>query len=154
MMKKFAFPSLMPLLVLVLLGGCMAGKKGPTDEEQVMQQTNSLAADLLAVKAGNILNYVSEDFTNDRVSSKQDLADEIQKAKDKGKLEKAAEAIKEHGVKIDTTQAKLTLDKKKGTATVYPIDASADVGSVSVELSFKKDTDKVWRVVGINVEGI
>ncbi len=146
--------SVMPVLVLVLLAGCMAGQKGPTDEELVMQQTKALAADLLAVKTDTILNYVSEDFTNDRVSSKKEISDQLEKAKSKGKLDEAAQAIKDHDVKIDMTQAKLTMDKKAGTATVYPIDASADVGSVSVELTFKKDPDKVWRVVGINIEGI
>jgi hypothetical protein len=153
-MKKLAIFGVMPLLALVLLTGCMAGKKGPTDEEQVMQQTTAFAADILAVKADTILNYVSEDFTNDRVASKQELAEQIQKAKDKGKLDDMAETIKEHDGKIDLAQAKVTMDKKNGTATVYPIDATADVGAVSVELSFKKDSDKVWRIVGINIEGI
>ena len=153
-MKKRVFLAVTPLLALLLLAGCMAGKTKVSDEEQVMQQTKALMADLLAVKADNILNYVSEDFTNDRVASKQELAEQIQKAKDKGKLEEAADAIKDYEAKIDLAQAKVTVDKKAGTATVYPIDASANVGSVAVELAFKKDPDKVWRVVGINIEGI
>ena len=153
-MKKFAILSVMPMLVLVLLAGCMAGKKGPTDEEQVMQQTKAFAADILAAKTDTILNYVSEDFTNDRVSSKKELSDQLEKAKDKGKLDKIADTIKEHDGKIDLAQSKVTVDKKTGTISVYPIDASADVGSVTVELTFKKDADKVWRIVGINIEGI
>ncbi len=153
-MKKCAVLFVMPLLALLLLAGCMGGAKGPSDEEQVMQQTKSLVADLLAVKADTILNYVSEDFSNDRVADKQELAGQIQKAKDKGKLEEAGRMIKEHEVKVDLAQAKVTVDKKKGTISVYPIDASADIGSVTVELVFKKDPDKVWRVVSINIEGI
>jgi hypothetical protein len=153
-MKKYAILSILPILALALLTGCMAGKKGPTDEEQVMQQTTAFAADIVAANADNILKYVSEDFSHERVASKQDLADEIQKAKDKGKLEEMAETIKEHEGKIDLTQAKVTVDKKNGTASVYPIDASADVGSVSVELTFKKDPDKVWRILAINIDGM
>jgi hypothetical protein len=153
-MKKYAILTVMPLLALLVLTGCFGGAKGPSDEEQAMQQAKSLAADLLAAKADNLLNYVSEDFTNDRVSSKQELAEHIQKAKDKGKVEEAAQMIKDHEAKIDFSQAKVTVDKKKGTISVYPIDASADVGNVTVELVFKKDADKVWRVIGINIEGI
>jgi hypothetical protein len=153
-MKTRTMLSVMPLLALLLLAGCMGGMKGPTDEEQVMQQTKAIAADVLAAKADTILNYVSEDFTNDRVASKQEMADHLQKAKDKGKLDGLANQIKDHEGKIDLTQTKVTMDKKAGTAVVYPIDASADMGNVTVELTFKKDPDKVWRVVGINIEGI
>ncbi len=152
-MKKYAILTVMPLLALVLVTGC-AGMKGPSDEEQAMQQAQSLAADLLAAKADSILGYVSEDFTNDRVASKQDIAEHIEKAKKKGRIEEAAQMIKDHEAKIDFSQAKVTRDKKTGTISVYPIDASADVGNVTVELVFKKDPDKVCRVVAINVEGI
>ena len=153
-MKKYAILTVMPILALLLVTGCFGGQKGPSDEEQVMQQTKSLTADLLAVKADTILKYVSEDFSNDRVASKQELADHIQKAKDKGKLDEAAQMIKDHEAKIELKDAKVTVDKKKGTISVYPIDASADIGNVTVELVFKKDPDKVWRVVSINIEGI
>jgi len=152
-MKKFAIFCVIPLLALVLVTGC-AGMKGPSDEELAMKQAQALAADLLAAKADNILGYVSEDFTNDRVSSKQEIADQLEKAKKKGKVEEAAQMIKDHEAKIDFSQAKVTKDKKTGNLSVYPIDASADVGNVTVELIFKKDPDKVMRVVGINIEGI
>ena len=153
-MKKFAILGVLPILALALLTGCMAGKKGPTDEELVMQKTQTFAADILAAKTDNLLSYVSEDFSHPRVANKQELSDQIQKAKDKGKLDKLADTIKEHDGKIDLTQAKVTIDKQKGTASVYPIDASADIGSVTVELTFKKDADKVWRILTINIEGI
>ena len=153
-MKKCAILCVMPLLALLLITGCMGGQKGPSDEEQVMQQAKSLTADLLAAKTDTILGYVSEDFSNEHVASKQELADQIKKAKDKGKLDNAAQMIKDHDAKVDFAQAKVTVDKKKGTISVYPIDASADAGSVTAELIFKKDPDKVWRVVAINIEGI
>jgi hypothetical protein len=153
-MKKYTVLSIMFILVLTLMAGCASGKKGLSDEEQVMQQTKAFVADFLAVKADTILNYVSEDFSHDEVASKQELADHIKKAKEEGKIEEFSEMIKEHDGKIDLSQAKVTLDKKKGTASVYPIDASADVGAVTAELVFKKDSDKVWRIVTVNVEGI
>lgn len=107
-MKKHAIFCVIPVLALVLLAGCMTGNK-MTDEEQVMQQTKAFAADVLAVNADNILNYVSEDFSHREVPSKAELAEHIQEARDSGRI---------------------------------------------AELVFKKDPDKVWRIVEVNIDGI
>lgn len=140
------------VLAAVAICGCATGPKGPTPEELVMQQTKNFAADFQAVKADKILDYVSDSFTNERVASKKELADHLQKAKDSGQVAKFGDMIKEHNGQIDLAQAKVTI--KGDTAVVYPITASANEGSVTVELDFKLDKDKVWRIAGINVEGI
>jgi hypothetical protein len=140
------------LVVAVAVSGC-AGLRGPSAEELVMQQTKAFSADLLAGNADKLLGYVSESFTNDRVADKATLAKHIQQAKDKGKLEEYKQLIKDHEGKIDLTASKVKIDKQ-GLASVYPIDVSADIGSVTAELQFKKDADKVWRITGLNLEGI
>jgi len=140
------------VLGLLLLTGCAAFKKGPTDEELVMQQVQAFTADFLAANADNLLKYISDDFTNDRVASKKEIADHLAKAKEKGRIEEFKTFIADNHGAVDLKDAKVTI--KDGVATVYPILASADMGSVTVELTLKKDPDKVWRAVGINVEGI
>ena len=40
------------------------------------------------------------------------------------------------------------------TARVYPIEASADTGSVTIEMAYKKDPDGVWRILALNIESI
>lgn len=152
-MKKLVVLSIVPVLALVLLAGCVTGNK-MTDEEQVMQQTKAFVADVLAVNADNILNYVSEDFSHREVPTKARLAEYIQEARDKGQIEELPEMIKDYDGQIDLAEAVVTMDKEKGTASVYPIDASASIGSVSAELIFKKDPDKVWRIVEVNIDGI
>ncbi len=152
-MKKHAILYVLPVLALVLLAGCVTGNK-MTDEEQVMQQTNAFVADVLAVNADNILNYVSEDFSHREVPNKARLAEYIQEARDKGQIEELPDMIKDYDGQIDLTEAVVTMDAEKGTASVYPIDASASIGSVAAELVFKKDPDKVWRIVEVNIDGI
>jgi hypothetical protein len=134
------------------LTGCAMLQKGPTPEELVMKQTQGLANDLLAGNADKILDYVSESFSHERVPDKATLAKHLQTAKDTGRVAEFPNMVKEHNAQIELKGAKVTV--KDDTATVYPITASANEGSVTVELSFKKDPDKVWRVSSINVEGI
>lgn len=140
-------------ILLALAPGC-ASLRGPAPEELIMRQTQAFANDFVACNADKILDYVSESFTHYEVADKATLANHIKEAKESGKVDEFRQMIKDYNGKIDLTNAKVTVDKSKGTAVVYPIDASADVGSVTVELQFKKDPDKVWRICGIDIEGI
>lgn len=146
------------LVVLCVVGllataGCASSGKKPKPEELVLQQTQGLVADLLAGKADTILNYVSEDFSHPEVDGgKAKLAEYIQQGKDMGYVDQFPELVKEHNAKVVLDGAKVTVTKD--TASIYPIQASANEGSVTVELQYKKDKDGVWRVCGANVEGI
>lgn len=139
-------------LLSVALCGCALFKSGPKPEELVMQQTQAFTNDFTAGNADKILDYVSETFTNEHVASKADIAKQIDKAKQNGKLDQAKQFIKDHEGKIDLKEAKVTV--KKGKASVYPIHASADMGEVTIRLDFNKDPDKAWRICGIDIEGI
>lgn len=151
-MKRHSLVLLMAgcVLAATLVTGCALFKKGPTPEELVMQKTQALANDFLAANADKILDYVSDSFTAERVPNKATLAEQLKKAKESGKVEQFAQFVKDQHGQVDLKEAKVTL--KGNSATVYPITASADIGSVTVELTFKKDPDKVWRVSGITVE--
>jgi hypothetical protein len=150
-MKKAAWVLALMAVVGFVVTGCATGSK-VKPEELVMQQTQGFANDFVAGNADKLLGYVSDSFTNEHVASKAEIAEQIKKAKDDGKVAEYTQMIKDHHGKIDLAQAKVVL--KNDTATVYPILASADEGEVTVELTFKKDADKVWRIAGINIEGI
>ena len=150
-MKKSVVLSLAVCVMLAALAGC-AGTKKVSPEELVMQRTHAFVNDLLAAKADTILDYVSDTFTNEHVADKATLADHLKKAKEKGQVADFPNMIKEHNGQIEMKDAKVKVEKD--TATVYPIIASANEGSVTVELIFKKDPDKVWRISAINIEGI
>lgn len=150
--KRMMLTGLCGVLGMVLLTGCAGMGGGPSDEELIMQQVQALAVDFKAVNADKLLDYVSDDFENDYVSGKEELAEKIEEAKDMGRIEEARNLIEENNGEIDLEDAEITIED--GIATVYPILASADPGSVTVELTLKKDPDKVWRVIGVYIEGI
>ncbi len=149
-MRRILISSVVLAVLSTGLWGCAIFDKGPKAEELVMQQTRAFANDFLAGNADKILDYVSADFTSEHVESKAALAEHIKEAKDSGKAAAFAQLIKDHHGEIDLKEAKVKIEK--GIATVSPITASADEGSVIVDLSFKRDPDKVWRIVGINVD--
>lgn len=152
MKKRAIFASVACVLSLVLLTGCAIFRKGPSDDELVMQQVQSLVDDLLAGNVDNILDYVSEDFSHRDVADKASLADYVEMGKDMGYIDDLPALIEEHDGEISLEDAEVTVDGDM--ATVYPIEASAIEGSVTVELTFKKDPDGVWRIIGADVEGI
>lgn len=152
-MKKWvSVVTVVCVICLTMLGGCALFGNKPTPEELVMQQVQALTNDLLAGKADTVLNYVSADFYHPDVGGKDKLAGYIEQGKQMGYVEQWPQLVKEHEGKVvlDHAQVKVTGD----TATVYPIEASSVDGSVTVELSFKKDPDGVWRVCGANIEGL
>lgn len=138
---------------LLVTAGCASSGKKPKPEELVMQQTQGLIADLLAGKADVVLNYVSEDFSHPDVDGgKAGLANYIEQGKQMGYVDQFPQLVKEHNAKVVLDNAKVTVTKD--TASIYPIQASANEGSVTVELQYKKDKDGVWRICGANIEGI
>ncbi len=140
---------------LLVTAGCATSVKKPKPEELVMQQTKGLVADVLAGKADVVLNYVSEDFSHPDVDGgKAGLANYIEQGKQMGIVQDFPKLVTEHNAKVVLDGAKVTVSKDKNTASIYPIQASANEGSATVELLFKKDKDGVWRICGANVEGI
>ena len=137
---------------LASLAGCATGPKGPSDEEFVMQQVQAFVDDFLAGNVDNMLGYVSEDFSHERVPDKASLAGYIEMGKASGRVAEIPQMIEEHDGQIDLEMAEVVVEGD--TASVYPIEASADAGSVTVEMVYKKDPDGVWRILALNIEGI
>lgn len=123
-----------------------------TPEEEVMAVINEIIA---AVKVGDVeklLGFVSKDFYHPEVGDIEAVKDYIQMGKDAGYLDDVPAQIEDHDGQISLEDAEVEI--KDGEATVYPIDASANEGSVSVELVLKKEEDGKWRVIGGDVDGI
>jgi len=140
------------VLSVALLAACATGGRGPSDEELILQQLDAFVNDLLAGNADTILGYVSDDFSHDQVPNKDALAGYIQEGKDSGRVAQIPQMAEEHGAEIILDEAEVIVDGD--TATVYPIEARADVGSVTVEMQFKKDPDGVWRILTLYIEGV
>jgi hypothetical protein len=140
------------LLALVFTAGCASMGKKPKPEELVMQQVRSLVDDLFAGKVENLLGYVSEDFFHPDVATKAKLAEYLDQGKQMGYTDNLPQLIKDHEGKVVLDKAVVTV--QGDAAKVYPIEANAVEGSVTVELDYKKDKDGVWRISGAQVEGI
>lgn len=152
-MRNMMYVGLCGILTAGLLSGCAVLGGGPSDEELVMQQVQAFTADFLAANTDNLLNYISEDFENERVpGGKAEVAQHLEDAKAQGRVEEFKAFVENNHGEIDLADAEVTIEN--GIATVYPILASADLGAVTVELSLKKDPDKIWRIAGIYIEGI
>ena len=152
MARSVTFAALACACALASLVGCATGPKGPSDEDLIMQQVRAFVDDFLAGNVDNMLSYVSEDFSGERVADKASLAGYIQMGKESGRVEQIPQMIEEHDGRIDLEMAEVVVEGD--TAIVYPIEASADAGSVTVEMVYKKDPDGVWRILTLNIEGI
>jgi hypothetical protein len=123
-------------LVALLAVGCasMGGKK---DLKSIDQTLAGWKAALEKQDIEGMMPAYSDDFKTDQGDGKEKMKAFLAGAKEKGYLE---------GVKADLSKAEKKIDK--GVATVGPIDLSSDMGSMSIELTLKKSSDKVWRIVG------
>jgi hypothetical protein len=132
------------ILAVVLVAGCATTPKGPTDEELIMGQVAKFKEAMLAKNLDNLLAVVSENFNHPEVGGKAEAREILQQGIDSGYTE---------GGQVDISKAVIKLDDKKETATVYPIQASSNAGSVTVGLTLKKE--KVgWMITMLDVEGI
>ncbi len=132
-----------------------AAKAGGAGEEQaIIDRIQSFVDAILAEDADydkladQLLARVSEDFSHYEVPDKATLADYIRMGVDMGYVEQADD----YDVEVSLDDAEVEIDGD--TATVYPIDASATLGYVTIELTLKKEDDGVWRIVTAGVEGI
>ncbi|HEO70864.1 MAG TPA: nuclear transport factor 2 family protein [Candidatus Hydrogenedentes bacterium] len=148
MKKSTILLSLTCVLSVSLLAGCSGLGGGPSDEELIEGQLQALHDALFAGDAETILALFSNDFSHYEVPDKSTLADYLEMGVDMGYLDD----LESHGAQITWEEADITIEEN--TATVYPIDASADLGAVTLELTFKKESDGVWRIIGADVEGI
>ena len=159
--KKAMLVKMMLVLVAVaLVAGCAGTGKGPTDKELLDLRVKAFTDALLAKDVDAIMLSVSENFYHPEVGDKASAKDMMKQGLESGFVQNG---------KVDRSKAETKIEKDK--ATVYPIQASADAGSVTVGLTLKKEklvaaqTDAMkakglkplkmdWFVTEINVEGI
>ena len=130
-------------LVAVLLAGCCPfGAKAVSDEEQVKAQLEAFKAALLGKDIDALAAVIADDFYHYEAGDKESILDYVQQGIDQG--------IVDDG-EIDLESVEITIDGDKATA--YPIEASAPIGSVTVELELKK-VDGKWLFSGGDAEGV
>ena len=130
------------LLLVAVMCGCATGPKGPTDEELILGQLAALRDAVIAGDAEKVVATISEDFYHPEVGDKSVIAELIQQGIDAGYTEDG---------EVDLEMVEITIEGD--TATAYPVEASSSAGSVTAEVTFKKEKDS-WYITGGDVEGI
>ena len=124
-------------LAVALTGGCITGKKGPSDKELVAQTLGEWKAALEAQDIDKMLLCYSDSYQGDQGEGKAQLAEFLENVKTQGYLE---------GAEVDLEDAETVIEN--GIATVAPVDLSSDAGGLTLELKLKKDPDDIWRITG------
>ncbi len=123
-----------------------------TPEEEVMAVINDILA---AVRAGDVeklLGFISEKFYQPQVGDKESVKEYIKTGKEMGYLDNVPATIEQYDAEVSLEDTEVEI--KDGEATVYPIDATSNQGSATVELVLKKEADGKWRVTGGDAYGI
>jgi hypothetical protein len=131
------------LVAVALVAGCAGSGKGPSDKELVVLRVKAFADALVAKNIDATLLSVSENFYHPEVGDKASAKDMMKQGLDSGFVQNG---------KIDTSKAETKITKD--TATVYPIQASADAGSVTVGLTLKKEKLVAAQIDALKAKGI
>lgn len=140
-MRKSIKILMVGMIAAVLVTSCATMSE--SDKDQIAAVLNAWKAGFEAGDIDAIMLPVSEDFTHWEWTTKDTLRAFIQGALDQGELDNA---------EIDLQYAEYTKNDD-GTWTVYPIELMAVFGSATIEGTFKEE-DGVWKMVGMEVEGI
>ena len=124
-------------VVLVLMYGCVSGSKALTDEEMIMLQLDTLKAAVLAHDIETGMGVLSDDFYQPVIGDKEAIRDIFEMGVDGGYIDDTAEG--------DFSQTEVTVEGD--TATASPVVGSSALGSLAVELQFKKEEGQ-WFIVG------
>jgi ketosteroid isomerase-like protein len=131
---RYAIPVVVAALVMAL-GACASTAKAPKDKDLIAKTVGDWKTAVEASNLDAMLTAYSEDFKGER-GGKPELKTFLKDVIDKGYLK---------GAKVDLTKA--ALDIKKDTATYTPIYLSGSEGSVTIQLTLKKEKDKAWRII-------
>ena len=123
-----------------------------TPEEEVMAAVNDIIAAIKAGEVEKVLGFISEDFYQPQVGDKEAVKEYAKMGKDMGYLDDVPATIKQYEAELSLEDTEVEL--KDGEATVYPIDATTNQGSATVELVLKKEADGTWRIIGGDAYGI
>jgi len=121
------------LLACLFICGCQTG---PSDEEIINTTMNNWKQAFIAQDVDAIMVNYSEDFSSDRVDSKEQLRSFVERMVDEGWLEN-------FDINLDIAQLSITDD----TADFSPVEFIGDQGEMGINLKLKKEDKKTWRII-------
>jgi hypothetical protein len=127
------------VVVMVLVCGCAAIGKGPSDEELIGRLLETWKATGEAQDIDGQMALISENFEGEQ-GGKDELKEFMLEAKDMGYLEDMKINLDDVEVKIDGT-----------TATAYPMIIETAMGEATIGLELTKEAGG-WMVTGMEME--
>ncbi len=140
---KYVWTAMMVCLASVMVIGCAGLGKQMTDEDMIRATVADLKTALETKDLDLLMTTFSDDFYHPEVGGKEEGREMLQTAIDAGYADDGE-------VFLDDMEITMNED---GTATVYPVDLSGPPGSVSVELTLKKE-DAGWHIIGLAPDGM
>ena len=140
---KYGWTAMMMCLVSVVVAGCAGLGKQMTDEDMIRSTVTTLKTALETKDLDLLMTTFSDDFYHPEVGGKEEGRDMLQTAIDAGYADDG---------EVFLDDLEITM-KEDGTATVYPIDLSGPPGSVSVELTLKKE-EAGWHIIELSPDGM
>jgi hypothetical protein len=148
MMKSTVLTGVVGTLALLLAMGCATtySSKGPSDEESIATLLKSWEAGVMAADADKILATYSDKFAHtgydysapDKAALREFLLGGI----DEGNFD---------DVELDFEYAETEIEG--GVATIFPIEYTIAEGTISIELTAKKE-GSAWLFTDMEIEGL
>ncbi len=136
-MNKHTFVSVLIVVLAVSVFGCATSSyRGPSDEELITGLLGEWKSALIAQDIDATLESYSEDYQSERSSGKDGIRQMFSQAFSRGYMTNA---------EINVEDASITVDGD--TAVVTPIVMSSERGSMSFELTLKKEASG-WLIIG------
>jgi len=127
------------LVATVLVCGCAAFGKGPSDEELIGRMLEKWKASGEAQDIDGQMALLSENFEGEQ-GGRDELKEFMLEAKDMGYLDDMKVILEEVEVKIEGT-----------TATAYPLTIETAMGEATIGLELTKEAGG-WMITGMEME--
>ena len=120
-------------LAVVVLGACVTGGGGPSDEDAIRQIVDDAMAALVAADIDTMVAAYADDFESDQGGGKAEMIEFLNGAKEQGFLE---------DIEIDVSSMVITVEGDTGSAK--PIDLEGAFGALTLEFDLVKRDGKWW----------
>mgnify|MGYP006280725451 CR=1 FL=1 len=129
-------------LCTALLAGCAGMEAGPTDEEIIESQLNTMKAGIEQQDIDVVVSTFSESFYHPQVADKEAA---------RNMLQLGVESGYGSGAGMDWEDADIVITGNE--ASIYPVEVWSDAGVTSVEVMMAKEAEG-WYVTTLNIDAL
>lgn len=140
---KYGIMATVVCMTIAVFSGCSTLGNQMSDEDMIKQTIGNMKTALETKDIDLLMGTFSDDFYHPEVGGKEEGREMLQTAIDAGYADDGEVFLEDMAITMN----------EDGTATVYPIDLSGPPGSISVELTLKKE-ETGWLIVEVAPDGM